>query len=119
MHCCPGDSLEAGAWKVFVEAYELFVEGFNRPLFDELTAAIPLEKMIFEMPSVYFPGTHFYDILRYFNRLIVEFGVDVNIANVAAEQVPILECVRRGILIDAANPVGAYRLAGFEYDDHM
>jgi phosphosulfolactate synthase len=48
--------LKAGAWKVLVEARELFQRGFREQLALELSASIPVEKLIFETPSTWSVG---------------------------------------------------------------
>jgi phosphosulfolactate synthase len=92
--------LEAGAWKVFVEAAEFFEAddgSFNRPLAQALARELPLESLIFELPGKWIPGIHAHMIHAMMAWLIEELGPEVNIGNVAPEDVVALETLRRGI----------------------
>src|SRR3954447_25671749 len=88
--------LEAGAWKVIAEARESGTAGIYRPtgeirqgLIDEITHAIPSERLLFEAPQkeqqVY---------------LIRRFGPDVNLGNIAPDDVLALETLRLGLRSD-------------------
>lgn len=107
--------VDAGAEHVYIEAWELFVEGFNQPLLDELEKQGVMDKTILEMPHQIFPDVHLYDQIELFRQLIIKFGSNVNLANVSADVLHVLEAMRRGIFVESSNPEGAYALAGFEY----
>jgi phosphosulfolactate synthase len=88
--------LDAGAWKVIAEARESGTAGIYRPtgeirqgLIDEITHAIPAERLLFEAPQkeqqVY---------------LIRRFGPDVNLGNIAPDDVLALETLRLGLRSD-------------------
>ncbi len=85
--------LEAGAWKVIVEARESGTVGLFRHnhsvregLLDVIAERIPPEKLLFEAPvksqQVY---------------LIQRFGPNVNLGNIAPEEVIALETLRLGL----------------------
>src|SRR4051812_36052285 len=88
--------LEAGAWKVIAEARESGNAGIYRPdgevrmgLIDEIAHAIDPERMLFEAPrkeqQVFFIQT---------------FGPDVNLGNIAPDDVLALETLRLGLRSD-------------------
>jgi phosphosulfolactate synthase len=88
--------LEAGAWKVIAEARESGTAGIFRPdgevrmgLIDEIAHAIDPEHLIFEAPQraqqVWF---------------IRRFGSEVNLGNIAPEDVLSLETLRLGLRSD-------------------
>jgi phosphosulfolactate synthase len=88
--------LEAGAWKVIAEARESGTAGIYRPtgeirqgLIDEIVHAIDAERLLFEAPlkaqQVY---------------LIRRFGPDVNLGNIAPDDVLALETLRLGLRSD-------------------
>jgi phosphosulfolactate synthase len=89
--------LKAGAWKVFVEARELFQEGFKEDLALELSASVPIEKLIFETPSTWAPEVHHYDQHQTWRWLIDHFGSNVNIANVDLPLLIELEVMRQNV----------------------
>lgn len=93
--------LDAGAWKVFVEAAELFGTDLNEALIEEITAAIPLDKLIFEVPGPWIPGVHRCDQLATRAWLLRRFGPQINLANVPPEDVLEVETMRRGIGVAA------------------
>ena len=88
--------LEAGAWKVIAEARESGTVGIFRPngkahavLINKIAAKIPAEKIIWETPQksqqVYF---------------INHFGANVNLGNIAPNEVIALETLRLGLRSD-------------------
>jgi phosphosulfolactate synthase len=90
--------LAAGAWKVIAEARESGTAGIFRPngeprtgLIDEVVHAVPAERLLFEAPrksqQVWF--------LRH-------FGIDVNLGNIAPQDVLSLETLRLGLRADTA-----------------
>jgi phosphosulfolactate synthase len=94
--------LEAGAWKVFVEAAELFEEGAIRgDLLDHLTGRIDQSQVIWELPGSWISGVHSHQIHQLQVWLIEHLGPEVNVANVDPLAVVALETLRRGIGVRA------------------
>jgi len=92
--------LAAGAWKVFVEAADLFAEGKDpRTAAENLMqgTGVALKDVIFELPGYWIPGTRYSDPTHIARELLDAFGPGVNLANVNANEVLHLETVRRGI----------------------
>jgi phosphosulfolactate synthase len=90
--------LEAGAWKVIAEARESGNVGIFRHdgevrmgLIDEIAHAIPHDKILFEAPRK--------DQQVWFVR---RFGPNVNLGNIAPEDVLSLETIRLGLRSDTA-----------------
>jgi phosphosulfolactate synthase len=93
--------LEAGAWKVIAEARETGTAGIFRPdgevrmgLIDEIVHAIPPERILFEAPLK--------DQQVWFVR---RFGANVNLGNIAPDDVLALETIRVGLRSDTASSV--------------
>ncbi len=96
--------LDAGVWKVIAEARESGTVGIYRPngkahvvLINKITAKIPAEKIIWETPQK--------SQQAYFIKL---FGADVNLGNIAPNEVIALETLRLGLRSDTF----------FQYLDH-
>jgi phosphosulfolactate synthase len=90
--------LQAGAWKVIAEARESGNTGIFRHdgevrmgLIDEIVHAIPQERILFEAPRK--------DQQVWFVR---RFGPEVNLGNIAPEDVLSLETIRLGLRADTA-----------------
>jgi phosphosulfolactate synthase len=93
--------LEAGAWKVIAEARESGTSGIFRHdgevrmgLIDEIVHAVPHEQILFEAPRK--------DQQVWFVR---RFGADVNLGNIAPDEVLSLETIRLGLRSDTASSV--------------
>jgi phosphosulfolactate synthase len=93
--------LEAGAWKVIAEARESGTAGIFRHdgevrmgLIDEIVHAVAPEKILFEAPQK--------DQQVWFVR---HFGPDVNLGNIAPDDVLSLETIRLGLRSDTASSV--------------
>jgi phosphosulfolactate synthase len=93
--------LEAGAWKVIAEARESGTAGIFRHdgevrmgLIDEIVHAVAPEKILFEAPQK--------DQQVWFVR---HFGADVNLGNIAPDDVLSLETIRLGLRSDTASSV--------------
>jgi phosphosulfolactate synthase len=93
--------LDAGAWKVITEARESGTAGIYRGdgevrmgLIDEIVQSIPLDRLLFEAPQkaqqVWFVRT---------------FGPNVNLGNIAPEEVIPLETLRLGLRADTMSDV--------------
>jgi phosphosulfolactate synthase len=94
--------LEAGAWKVIAEARETGTAGIFRPdgevrmgLIDEIAHAVDHERLLFEAPrkeqQVWF---------------LKRFGREVNLGNIAPEDVLSLETLRLGLRSDTMDGAG-------------
>jgi len=88
--------LEAGAWKVIAEGRESGTSGLYRKsheirtgLVEEIVDSLPIEKIIWEAPL----KTH----QAWF---IKQFGCNVNLGNIAMDQVIALETLRLGLRSD-------------------
>lgn len=88
--------IQAGSWKVIAEARESGTVGIYRPngkahvvLINKISAKVPIEKIIWETPQksqqVYF---------------IKHFGANVNLGNIAPNEVIALESLRLGLRSD-------------------
>ena len=89
---------KAGADVVLVEGAELLHRGrINEACIEGLSAALDLDRVIFELSGPWIPGTTLTEVnqLQYF--LIDRFGPDVNIANVMPDAVWALEALRCGL----------------------
>lgn len=101
--------LEAGAWKVIAEARESGTAGIYRAdgevrmgLIDEIAHAIPSERLLFEAPQK--------DQQVWF---LQRFGHEVNLGNIAPNDVLSLETLRLGLRSDTMAPApGATPPAG-------
>lgn len=88
--------LEAGAWKVIAEARESGTVGIYRPngkahvmLINKIVSKVPVDKIIWEAPIK--------SQQAYFIKL---FGADVNLGNIAPNEVIALETLRIGLRSD-------------------
>jgi phosphosulfolactate synthase len=88
--------LEAGAWKVVAEARETGTAGIYRPdgevrmgLIDEIVHAIDIDRVLFEAPRK--------DQQVWFLRT---YGTEVNLGNIAPDDVLSLETLRLGLRAD-------------------
>jgi phosphosulfolactate synthase len=93
--------LEAGAWKVIAEARESGTAGIFRHdgevrmgLIDEIVHAVAPDKILFEAPQK--------DQQVWFVR---RFGANVNLGNIAPDDVLSLETIRLGLRSDTASSV--------------
>jgi phosphosulfolactate synthase len=93
--------LDAGAWKVFVEAAEIFGDELNEDLIEEITSAVPIDKLIFEVPGPWIAGIHRCDMFATRTWLVQRFGPEINLANVYPEDILETETLRRGIGVAA------------------
>ncbi|MBW1960399.1 MAG: phosphosulfolactate synthase [Deltaproteobacteria bacterium] len=92
--------LAAGAWKVFVEGAE-FTDKRNGTLLSDViegvTKGVDINDVIFELPGRWISNVHGCGIHDMEVYLIDEFGPEVNIANVAPDEVMELETLRTGV----------------------
>jgi phosphosulfolactate synthase len=91
-------ALQAGAWKVFVEAAEFVSpEGLNTSLIETLLGEVNPADIIFELPGKWIPNVQAHQIYRLMVWLVEHVGPTVNIGNVAPEDVLPLETLRTGV----------------------
>lgn len=92
--------LNAGAWKVFVEGAE-FTDKKNGTLLtnviEVITRGVDLKDIMFELPGRWISNVHGCGIHDMEVFLIDQFGPEVNIANVAPDEVLELETLRTGV----------------------
>lgn len=101
--------LAAGAWKVLLEAMELFRGEAQTALIDAITAEIDPAHLCFELPLLEYHGTHRYDQQALEEWLVTRFGPEVNIGNVDPDHVLTLETLRRGLWLSTMFKVGHYQ----------
>lgn len=90
--------LDAGSWKVLVEAAEFFSDGrFDEALASDLLANVPADKMMFELPGSWIPGIAASDIHMMQVWLLERVGHDANVANVAPGDTLSFEALRRNL----------------------
>lgn len=87
--------LDAGAWKVLVEAQELYDTALKEDVIEELTRVLPVDKLIIEIPGVWIRNVHGCDRHSMILRLIEWFGPDVNLANIQSHELLMVETLRR------------------------
>lgn len=102
------NTLRAGAWKIFVEAKEIFGEELNADLIKQLADAVDLSQLIFEIPLVSVQEVHHYQGYKMWQWLLDTFGPRVNIANVEYDDPLKLAAVRLGIGPDTSLQEGAF-----------
>ena len=92
--------LAAGAWKVFVEGAEFTNKKDGTLLsnvIEDLTQRVKLKNIMFELPGRWISNVHGCGIHDMEVFLINHFGPEVNIANVAPDEVLELETLRTGV----------------------
>jgi len=90
--------LDAGAWKVFVEAAEFFPGGtFSAELVNFIAAGAPLDRVIFELPGPWIHDIHAHQVYATMAHLVRSLGNEVNIGNASPELLLRLEAMRQGI----------------------
>lgn len=87
--------LDAGSWKVLIEALELYDTALKENLIRELTAALSIEDIIIEIPGTWVPNVHGFDRHNMIMRLIEWFGPNVNLANIESNEIIMVETLRR------------------------
>ena len=102
------NTLEAGSWKIFVEAKEIFGEGLNEDLIKQLADAVDISKLIFEIPLVSVQEIHHFQCYKMWMWLLETFGPEVNIANVEYDDPMKLATLRLGIGPDTTLKQGAF-----------
>jgi phosphosulfolactate synthase (CoM biosynthesis protein A) len=80
-------------------------EGVNEVLLDALIAAVDPALLIFELPGKWIAEVHAHEIHAMMVHLTERLGSDVNIANVPAADLVMLETLRTGLGV-TGGPVG-------------
>ncbi len=90
--------LDAGCWKVLIEAAEL-LEGqqIRTELLRAVETDLPLKNIVFELPGPWLSGVHQHQVCGLESWLVERFGSEVNIANDPVGNSLFLETYRRGI----------------------
>jgi phosphosulfolactate synthase len=91
-------SLQMGAEYVVVEGSELVERGGPRKdLIRRIHADLPIDRLLLELPGPGIGDATVGDIERMKQMLVREFGPDVNLANIPADEIVETEVVRLGI----------------------
>ncbi|MEX2519470.1 MAG: phosphosulfolactate synthase [Paracoccaceae bacterium] len=99
-------SLDAGASLLLIEAAELIGErGVNEALLRRLIDNLDMSKVLIELPGPWISGVSHHMIDDMAKLLVRELGPDVNLGNVAFDQIFDLETTRSGLGV--AGPPGA------------
>ncbi|MAG34965.1 MAG: hypothetical protein CL878_01745 [Dehalococcoidia bacterium] len=99
--------LASGAWKVMLEAADVFPTGQEPQAAVERLLAQGLQpaEAIFELPGHWIPGTIYADPPHIYRQLLAAVGPEVNVANILPDRVIEYETVRCGIGVNAAHGV--------------
>ncbi|MEE2657267.1 MAG: phosphosulfolactate synthase [Candidatus Latescibacterota bacterium] len=94
--------VDAGASVLLLEAAELVdSDPKTEHAVEEIVAAVGVEKVMFELPGPWIANVHACDIHRMRRELIARYGTQVNIGNVAPDDIFGLEAYRRGLGVNA------------------
>ena len=94
--------LDASARIIILEAAELVSEDVATAVaVEDVVREVGLERVMFELPGPWIPGTNLHDIHAMRRQLIDRYGPEVNIGNVLADDLIELEAYRRGLGITA------------------
>ncbi len=102
------NTLEAGSWKVFVEAKEIFGQALHVELIRQLADSVDISKLIFEIPLVSVQEVHHYQGYKMWQWLLETFGPEVNMANLEFDDPLKLAALRLGIGPDTTLKDGAF-----------
>lgn len=102
------NTLQAGSWKVFVEAKEIFGEELKADLIKQLAYSVDISKLIFEIPLVSVQEVHHYQGYKMWMWLLETFGPEVNVANLEFDDPLKLAALRLGIGPDTTLKEGAF-----------
>lgn len=107
------DCFAAGAALVLVEAAELVKKGRpNRRTLDLLVKKMDMSKVMIELPGPWIPEVRACDVEALKKLLIEELGPDVNLANVAPEDLIDLEATRVGLGVAGPPKSASIRTGG-------
>ena len=94
--------IEAGAEVVLVEAAELISQDAETAAaVDEIVKVVGVEQVMFELPGPWIEGVHACDIHHMRRQLIERYGSQVNLGNVAPDELLSVEAYRRGLGVNA------------------
>ena len=94
--------IDAGAALVLLEAAELVGEDVEvQREVEEIVRVVGLEQVMFELPGPWISGVNPHDVHRMRRSLVERYGTQVNIGNVAADELMSLEAYRRGLGVNA------------------
>lgn len=105
------NTLDSGAWKVFVEAKELFDEELNTELIERIAGSVDVSRLIFEVPGPWLPNVRHSDQFVIWSWLLKTFGAGVNIANVDLEDGLNVALLRYGLGADTSFEEGTFHLS--------
>ena len=92
-------SLEAGAWKVLLEAAELIDKKTNElrvEYIDAIGEAVGLENIIFELPWVWLENVHWHQTFSTMALMIKKLGPHANLGNIEMSMLVYCEMIRNG-----------------------
>lgn len=91
--------LEAGSWKVLVEAAEFFAADgtFDADLARAIAAEVDKDQLIFELPGSWIKGISASDVYATADWLFTNLGRDVSVGNVLHENLMTHEMQRRNL----------------------
>ncbi len=94
--------MEAGAEVILLEAAELISDDVETAAaVDEIVRIIGVDQVMFELPGPWIAGVHPCDI-HHLRRLLIErYGSQVNLGNVAPDELLSVEAYRRGLGVNA------------------
>jgi phosphosulfolactate synthase len=92
--------LAAGASVILLEAAELVAPDTAGDV-EEVVAVAGIDRVMFELPGPWIEGVALHDIHRMRRELIDRYGPEVNLGNVAPEELLPVEAYRRGLGVNA------------------
>lgn len=99
--------MDAGAEILLVEAAELISEDADTAAaVDEIVRVIGVERVMFELPGPWIEGVHACDIHHMRRQLMARYGSQVNLGNVAPDELLSVEAFRRGLGVNAGGESG-------------
>ena len=89
---------------ILLEAAEIV--GDDTDEVEAVVAALPHQKLMFELPGPWIAGVHHCDVHALRKDLIARFGANVNLANVDPDELIAVEAYRRQLGVNAGGPTG-------------
>jgi len=99
--------LEVGAEIVFLEAADFFSGEVNETALQRIIDRCGIDPLVFELPGPWIKGVTLSDVHQIAHWLLGRFGPDVNIANVAPDDVLKLEASRLNLGVNAGGTYSA------------
>ena len=93
--------LESGAEIVFLEAADFFSGEVNENALERIITRCGIDHLVFELPGPWIKGVTLSDVHQITCWLLDRFGPDANIANVAPDNVLMLEASRLNLGVNA------------------